>query len=163
MPLKIGDSAPELTLVAHDMETISLSSYRGSRPVVLLFFPLAFTSTCTEELCTVGDDLDSFGELDAQVLAISVDSPFVLQRFRDECRAEFPFLSDFNREAATAFEVLRRDPLGPGLFGVADRAVFVVAQDGTIAYVWHSTNPGLLPPLDEVKGALRSLRATASA
>ncbi|CAN5814377.1 hypothetical protein BH23GEM6_BH23GEM6_07980 [soil metagenome] len=122
MKLKVGDRAPDLTLPSHSLEEISLSDFRGKQPVVLLFFPLAFTSTCTEELCTVGDDLDSYRDLEAQVLALSVDSPFVLQKFREECRAEFPFLSDFHREAAEAFGVVLESSLGPGLWGVSDRA-----------------------------------------
>jgi glutaredoxin-dependent peroxiredoxin len=157
MPLKAGDSAPRLTLPSHDLEEISLSDYRGERPVVLLFFPLAFTSTCTAELCTVGEDLATYRALDAEVLAISVDSPFVLQRFRNECGAEFPFLSDFHREAAEAFGVAREAPLGPGLRGVSDRAAFVISREGEIAYAWHSTNPGQLPPFDEIKAALGEL------
>jgi len=125
---------------------------------VLLFFPLAFTDTCAEELCTVGDDLGSYAELDARVFAISVDSPFVLDRFRTECGANYPFLSDFNRAASEAFGVLRTAPLGPGLRGTCDRAVFV-AHEGRVRYSWHSTNPGLLPPFAEIKQALREIRS----
>jgi glutaredoxin-dependent peroxiredoxin len=157
MPLKPGDVSPDVTLPSHDLEPVSLASFRGVRPVVLLFFPLAFTSTCTRELCTVGEDLDSYSGLDAQVLAVSVDSPFVLQRFRNECRAEYPFLSDFNREAMRAFGVERAGPLGPGLHGASDRAAFVIDRDGRIAYAWHSTTPSLLPPFEEIKDALRRL------
>jgi len=154
MKLKVGDRAPDLTLPSHSLEEISLADFRGKQPVVLLFFPLAFTSTCTEELCTVGEDLDSYRDLEAQVLALSVDSPFVLQKFRAECRAEFPFLSDFNRKAAEAFGVVRESPLGPGLWGVSDRAAFVIDREGTIVYAWRSTNPGKLPPFEELKEAL---------
>jgi peroxiredoxin len=156
MPLRPGDPAPEIALPSHTTETVSLSDFRGKQPVVMLFFPLAFTSTCTEELCTVGDDLGAYRDLNAQVLAISVDSPFVLQRFREECNADFPFLSDFHREAAEAFGVLREGPLGPGLRNVADRSAFVIDPQGTITYTWHSTNPGQLPPFAEIKQALQS-------
>jgi len=154
MKLKVGDRAPDFTLPSHALEEISLADFQGKQSVVLLFFPLAFTSTCTEELCTVGMDLDSYRDLDAQVLALSVDSPFVLQKFRAECRADFPFLSDFNKEAAGAFGVVRESPLGPGLWGVSDRAAFVIARDGTISYAWRSTDPGKLPPFEELKEAL---------
>ena len=105
----------------------------------------------------MGDDLASYQALDARVVALSVDSPWVLKRFRDECGADFPFLSDFNRDATKAFGVLREDPLGPGLRGASDRAAFVFDRDGRVAYAWHSTNPGLLPPFDEIKGALQAL------
>lgn len=154
--LQPGATAPDFTLPAHDLQKVSLSDYRG-RPVVLLFFPLAFTSTCTEELCTVGEDLDSYSALDAQILALSVDSPFVLQRFREACGAEYPFLSDFNREASGAYGVVREGPLGPGLQRVADRAAFVIDRGGEIRYAWRETNPSLLPPFEEIKQALAAL------
>lgn len=157
MPLRPGDPAPELTLPSHTGESVSLTELRGQQPLVLIFFPLAFTSTCTEELCTIGDDLDAYREMNGRVAAVSVDSPFVLERFRAECGADFPFLSDFNREASTAFGVLREAPVGPGLRNVSDRSAFVIDPNGTIAYAWHSANPGLLPPFDEIKGALERL------
>jgi len=157
MPLKQGDRAPDVTLPSHDGRQVSLAAEWSRQPVVLLFFPLAFTSTCTTELCTVGEDFGSYRDLNAQVFAVSVDSPFVLARFRQECGAEFPFLSDFNREAANGFGVLREAPLGPGLRNATERAAFVIGRDGTVAYAWYDTNPSLLPPFDEIKEALRGL------
>lgn len=154
MPLKQGDQAPDVTLPSHSNEQVSLASLYREQPTVVVFFPLAFTSTCTEELCTFRDDLALYNGVNARVVAVSVDSPFVLDRFRKEIGAEYLFLSDFNREASTAFGVLREAPLGPGLRNASDRAVFVVNQDGTVRYVWHSTNPGLLPPFDEIRAAL---------
>lgn len=156
MALQSGDTIPDVTLPSHEMEKISLHEFRG-RPLVVLFIPLAFTSTCAAELCTVADDLSAYRELNAEVVAVSVDSPFVLSRFREECKAEFPFLSDFNREASRAFGVLRTDPLGPGLLNVSDRAAFVIDPEGTVAYTWHSTNPSLIPPFDEIKEVLTSI------
>jgi glutaredoxin-dependent peroxiredoxin len=156
MALKPGDNLPDVTLPAHDNQPVSLAAYRG-RPVVVLFFPLAFTDTCTAELCAVGEDFGAYEELGAEVLAISVDSPFVLARFRAECGAGFPFLSDFNREATAAFGVERQTPVGPGLRGVSERAAFVIGREGVITYAWRSTVPGQLPPFDEIKGALRAL------
>lgn len=155
MPLKPGDAAPEVALPSHDLETVSLAEHRGDHPLVVLFFPAAFTSTCTEELCSVGEDLGAYRDLGARVVAVSVDSPWALERFRTECGVDFPFLSDFNREATRAFGVLRESPLGPGLLGVSDRAAFVIGRDDRIAYAWHSTNPGLLPPFEEIKEAVR--------
>lgn len=155
MPLKTGDAAPDVTLPSHALEMVSLAEHRGDRALVVLFVPLAFTGTCTEELCTVGEDLGAYRELGARVVAVSVDSPWALERFRRECGADFPFLSDFNREATRAFGVLREGPLGPGLREVSDRSAFVIAPDGRIAYAWHSTNPGLLPPFEEIKAAVK--------
>ncbi len=155
MGLKAGEKAPgDITLPSGAGEMVSLGSLWKDGPAVLLFFPLAFTSTCTEEMCAVRDDFGSYTGLQANVAAISVDSPFVLKRFRDEMGAPYTFLSDFNREASTAFGVLRTSPLGPGLLNASDRAAFVVDRDGTIRYAWHETNPGLLPPFDEIKAAL---------
>lgn len=154
MPLQKGDQAPDVTLPSSANEQVSLGSLYRDQPTVVVFFPLAFTSTCTEELCTFRDDLSVYNGLGAQVAAISVDSPFVLDRFRKEIGAEYLFLSDFNREASQAFGVLREAPLGPGLRNASDRAVFVVNPDRTIRYAWHSTNPGLLPPFDEIRAAL---------
>src|SRR5687768_14305709 len=154
MGLKAGDRAPEVTLPAHDHQRVPLSSLWKDGPAVLFFFPLAFSSTCTEEVCTVRDDIGSYTGLNATVAAISVDSPYVLKRFREEIGADYPFLSDFNREASQAFGVLRAAPLGPGLVNASDRATFVIGKDGVIRYAWHETNPSLLPPFEEIKAAL---------
>ncbi|HKP74403.1 MAG TPA: redoxin domain-containing protein [Longimicrobiaceae bacterium] len=154
MGLKAGDRAPEVTLPSHENQQVPLSSLWQDGPAVLLFFPLAFSSTCTEELCTVRDDIGSYAGLNANVAAISVDSPYVLKRFREDVGADYAFLSDFNRRASEAFGVLRTAPVGPGLLNASDRAAFVIGQDGVIRYAWHETNPSLLPPFDEIKAAL---------
>ena len=154
MALQKGEKAPDVTLPSHDNRQVSLAEEWSQGPVVLLFFPLAFTSTCTREMCTVRDDIGSYTDVNGRVIAVSVDSPFVLARFREEIGANYLFLSDFNREASQAFGVQRQGPLGPGLMGASDRAAFVIGQDGTIRYAWHDTNPGLLPPFDEIKAAL---------
>jgi peroxiredoxin len=154
MGLKPGDRAPEVTLPSHESQQVPLSSLWSEGNAVLFFFPLAFSSTCTEELCNVRDDQGAYAALDARVAGISVDSPYVLKRYREDLKAEYPFFSDFNREASRAFGVLRTAPVGPGLLNAADRAAFVVGRDGVIRYAWHETNPSLLPPFDEIKAAL---------
>jgi glutaredoxin-dependent peroxiredoxin len=162
MALPIGARAPETTLPSHTLERVSLGDLYPAGPTVLVFVPLAFSSTCTEEMCTVRDDLGEYRALGAQVIGVSVDSPYVLARFREEIGADYLFLSDFNREAAPAFGVLREAPVGPGLLGACDRAVVVVDREGVVRYAWHSTNPSLLPPFDEVKAAVAALRAAAA-
>ncbi|MGI9190072.1 MAG: redoxin domain-containing protein [Longimicrobiaceae bacterium] len=157
MPLRAGDPLPSVILPSHDGQQLSLEEAAGGRSLVVLFFPLAFTSTCTEEMCTMGRELPTYGELDANVAAISVDSPMVLKRFRAECDADFLFLSDFNREASRAFGVLREVPLGPGLRNVSNRAAFVFDPSGEAVYAWHSEDPGELPPFDRIQEALRAL------
>lgn len=156
MALQPGENAPHVTLPDSDKNQVPLASLWSEQPLVLMFFPLAFTSTCTRELCTVRDDIGAYAGLNGRVAAISVDSPFVLDRYKKELGADYLFLSDFNREASTAFGVLRESPLGPGLRNASDRATFVIGTDGRVKYTWHSTNPSLLPPFDEIKQALAS-------
>lgn len=119
---------------------------------MVLFFPLAFSGVCTAEVCAVAEDLSSWRELGAQVVGISVDSPFVNRKFAAECGAEFPIVSDFNREACTAYGV--RDDDFFGMKGVAKRSVFVVARDGTLAWQWVSDDAGIMPDFDAVKEAV---------
>ena len=154
MGLQAGDRAPEVTLPSHENQQVPLSSLWKDGPAVLFFVPLAFSSTCTEELCTVRDDIGGYRGLNATVAAISVDSPYVLNRFREDLGADYLFLSDFNREASRAFGVLRTAPVGPGLLEASERAVFVIGPDGTIRYAWQGAHPGLLPPFEEIKAAL---------
>jgi peroxiredoxin len=154
MALKQGDAAPDVTLPSSEGAQVSLAGEWAQGPVVLLFFPLAFTDTCTDELCAVRDDIGAYSGTGARVLAVSVDSPWVLDRFKKEIGADYTFLSDFNREATRAFDVVRQTPVGPGLMGVSERAAFVIGGDGRIRYAWNSVTPGLLPPFDEIKQAL---------
>lgn len=157
MALQQGDNAPDVTLPSADgLKPTPLAEQWKDGPVVLLFFPLAFTDTCTAEMCAVRDDFGSYTGLGARVIAVSVDSPWVLERYKAELGADYTFLSDFNREATHAFDVLRETPVGPGLMGVSQRAAFVIGTDGRIRYAWNSVTPGLLPPFDEIKQALGS-------
>ena len=156
MPISVGDTAPDFELVHRIGEpSVRLSKYRGEKPVVLLFFPLAFSSVCTDELCAVADDYSAWTDLNAEVIGVSVDSPFVNQRFAKECGAEFPVLSDFNTEASTAYGVRNDDFFG--MKGVANRSAFVVDAEGTVRYAWVSEDAGILPDFDEIKGVVGSL------
>lgn len=159
MALGVGGKAPALTLFGPARSRVDLGDHIGRQPVVLLFFPLAFTSTCTAQMCAVAEDHAAFADLDALVFGISVDAPATLDRFAAETGATFPLLSDFNREAIRAYDVVRPD-LG-GLRDVAERVVYVIARDGTIVYVWQGEHPGVMPPLDEIKAALRGAGAGA--
>lgn len=153
--IQVGNEAPDFSLLdAFGKDPVTLSEHRG-QPVVLMFVPLAFSGTCTEELCHIGENWNQWGALGASVYAISIDSPFSNQQWRKEMDVPFPILSDFNKKAARAFGVLQDDFFG--LHGVAKRSVFVVDGEGRVAYSWVSDNPGVLPPFDEVAGAVRSL------
>jgi peroxiredoxin len=152
--LKAGTKAPGARVAVRPREWVDLKSYMGEQPLVLLFFPLAFSSTCTSEMCAVADDWSTWQNLGGNVLGISVDSPYVNVRFAEETKAPFPIVSDFNREATRAYDVVRAD-LG-GLKDVSERTVFVIDRSGTIRYTWQGEHPGVFPPLDEIKEAVRS-------
>lgn len=156
MSIQVGDTAPDATVFAAPGEAASLRALMDGTSL-LLFYPLAFTSVCTEEMCTVADDYSAWNDLGVKVFGISVDSPETNARFAAECRASFPLLSDFNREAAAAFGVLRED-LG-GLRGVSERAAFVVDAYGVVRYAWVGEHPGKMPPFDDIRAALRLLKA----
>lgn len=155
MAIEVGDRAPDFTLQARPNELVSLRDHLGDEAVVLLFFPLAYSGVCTEEMCTVAEDYDSYRELGAKVLGISVDSPFVNQKFAADCKAPFPILSDFNKEAVRAYGVLRDDLIG--LKGVANRSAFVIDKDGKVVYAWVTETPQEMPPFDEIKAAVKGL------
>lgn len=156
MKVVIGSEAPDFTLTRRIGEApVSLSDYRGQKPVVVLFFPLAFSGVCTAELCRVAEDRSVWNELGVQVLGISVDSPFVNARFAEETGADFPVLSDFNRETAGAYGVLNNDFFG--MKGVADRSAFVVDKAGQVVYAWTSDDADVLPPFDEIRTAVSGL------
>ncbi|MBI4538012.1 MAG: redoxin domain-containing protein [Gemmatimonadetes bacterium] len=154
MALAVGDEAPGFALpLKADEAPVRLSDYKGEKKVVLLFFPLAYSSVCTKEMRIVGEDYESWRALAAEVIGISVDSPYVNQRFAQDCGVRFPILSDFNREVVQLYGVARAELHGLKL--VANRAAFVIDRGGRIAYTWVTHNPGELPPFDEIREAVR--------
>jgi peroxiredoxin len=153
MTAEVGGPAPTFTLPDRPGHQLDLGERIGSRPVVLLFFPLAFSSVCTAELCAVRDDWERWKELGADVYAISVDSPFVAARFRETHDLPFPVLSDFNREVAREYGVLYEEFYG--LQGVAKRAVFVIDTEGRIAHRWVSEDADVEPDYQAVRDAAK--------
>ena len=152
MSVKVGDKAPSFTLHASDKSEVSLESYRGKK-VVLLFFPLAFTGVCTTELCTMRDDIANYNSLDAQILAVSVDSPFVLNKFKEEQNLNFPLLSDFNKGVSRSYGSLYEEFV-LGMRGVSKRSAFVIDAEGVIRYAEVLESAGDLPNFDAIKTAL---------
>jgi peroxiredoxin len=155
MALTIGSKAPDFTLntkTADGLKEVTLSDNFGKKKTVLLFFPFAFTSVCQNEMCSISAGMDEYEKLDAAVYGVSVDSPFAQEGWAKANKISVTLLSDFNKEVATAYDVLYADLLG--LKGVAKRSAFVVDKDGTVAYSWSSEDPHDLPPFDEVKAAL---------
>lgn len=131
MSIDIGSAAPDFTLTSHERQPVTLSALRG-RPVVLAFFPAAFSSVCTKELCTFRDSLTRLNRANAQVLGISVDTPFALKAFHDNQQLTFALLSDFNKEVIRRYGVFNEDMVG--LKGIAKRAVFVLDGDGIVRH-----------------------------
>ena len=131
MSLDVGSKAPDFTLMNQDREAVTLSAQRG-RPLVLAFFPAAFSSVCTKELCTFRDSLARLNQAKAQVYGISVDTFFTLKAFQEAQQLTFPLLSDFNKEVIRAYGVFNEDMIG--LKGIAKRAVFVVDKGGVVRH-----------------------------
>jgi peroxiredoxin len=154
MTIRTGDAAAPFTLPAKPGEQVDVGRYIGEDIVVLAFFPLAFSSVCATEMNTLGDAWSRWSELGARVFGISVDSPFVTERFRQVENVPFPLLSDFNKEVTTRYGVLEEDYFG--LKGVAKRAVFVIGRDGKVAYDWVSDDSGVEPNYGEVEAAVCS-------
>jgi peroxiredoxin len=153
--VKIGDQAPGFTLVSSDKKEVSLADYQGKN-VVLLFFPMAFTGVCTTELCAMRDGIADYNALDADILAVSVDSPFTLDKFKSDQNLNFPLLSDFNKEVSAAYGSMY-DEFVFGLKGVSKRSAFVIDKEGTIRYAEVLDNAGELPNFVAVKETLGSL------
>lgn len=152
MALQVGDTAPGFTLISSDKEKVSLNDYQGKN-VVLLFFPMAFTGVCTAELCSMRDNIADYEDLDAQIVGISVDSPFTLNKFKADQHLNFPLLSDFNKEVSQAYGAYY-DEFVLGLRGVSKRSAFVIDKDGVLRYAEVLDNAGELPNFEAVKATL---------
>ncbi len=155
MSLKTGEKAPIFTLFSSDKEQIALENYRGKN-VVLLFFPMAFTGVCTTELCTMRDDISNYNDLNAQILAVSVDSPFALDKFKKEQELNFPLLSDFNKEVSRMYGALYEEFV-MGLRGVSKRSAFVIDKEGAVRYAEVLESAGDLPNFEAIKQTLSQL------
>jgi len=156
MSVEIGQRIPDVTVVNHERKPVKLSEFLG-KPLVLAFFPGAFTSVCTKEACTFRDSLEKFNGLNARVVGISIDSPYAQKAFADQNKLNFTMLSDFNRNAVKAFGIEDPNFAGGQLPGVAKRSVFVLDNDGKVRYKWVSDNPGVEPNYEEVTTAVRKL------
>ena len=131
MSVDVGSKAPDFTLTAQDRQPVTLSQQRG-KPVVLAFFPAAFSSVCAREMCTFRDSLPRLGQATAEVYGISVDTFFTLKAFHDHEKLTFALLSDFNKQVIRDYGVFNEDMIG--LKGIARRAVFVIDKDGVVRH-----------------------------
>ncbi|QJD96918.1 redoxin domain-containing protein [Mucilaginibacter robiniae] len=149
MSVQVGQPAPQFTLVASDLKEVSLADFKGKK-VIIHFFPLAFTGVCTTQLCTMRDSFGFYEGLNAQILGISVDSPFVLAKFKEENQYQFPLLSDFNKTVSASFGALY-DEFKFGLKGVSKRAAFVIDEDQQIIYAEVLDSAGDLPDFEAIQ------------
>ena len=150
MSVDVGAQAPDFSLPNQDREPVTLSALRG-RPVVLAFFPAAFTSVCTKELCTFRDNLAQLNQANAAVFGISADGPWVLKEFAARQHLNFPLLSDFFRTTIEQYGVSQTE----GMFkGIAKRAVFVLDGSGIVRHKEITANPGVEPDYGQVFAAL---------
>jgi peroxiredoxin len=154
MAADVGTAAPDFTLTNQDRQPVTLHEQRG-RPVVLAFFPAAFSSVCQKELCTFRDSIARLGQANAQVYGISVDTFFTLKAFHDQQQLSFPLLSDFNKQAIRDYGVFNEDMIG--LKGIAKRAVFVIDKDGVVRHREVLEDARNEPDYDKVFAALATL------
>ena len=155
MPPQVGEKAPDFTLYDSAKNKVTLSEYRGTN-VLLLFFPLAFTSTCTAELCSIRDNLKIYEQLNAQPIGISVDSLHTLAKFKEEQNLNFPLLSDFNKEVSELYGSLY-EIFGFGMKGVSKRSAYLIDKNGTIQYAEILENARLQPNFEGIQVKLREI------
>lgn len=157
MALQPGQPAPDFKLYNTEKQPVQLSSLKGKN-VVLLFFPAAFTSTCTKEMCQTRDELSFYNNMNAEVFGISVDMPFTLAKFKEAEGLNFPLLSDFNKEASGAFGILYQNWGSMELKGVSKRSSFVIDKEGIIRFAEVLENASDYPNLEGVKKTLEGLQ-----
>ncbi len=158
MAIAIGTQAPDFTLkrkTAEGLADIKLSDHFGKKNTVILFFPLAFTSVCTQEMCDITAGIGAYEGLNAAVYAISVDSPFAQEAWAEKNGIKIPILSDLNKKTAADYGVLLDDLIGLG--SVSARAAFVIDKSGLVKYSEQTPTPKDLPDFNKIKEVLSSL------
>lgn len=154
--IQIGQIAPQFSLYDSAKNKVNLSDYKG-RNVLLLFFPQAFTSVCTKELCAVRDDIARYSNADAQVLGISVDSLYTLAKFKELQGYNFPLLSDFNKEVSELYGSLYTK-WNYDMEGVSKRSAFIIDKEGVVQYAEVLENAGEVPDFKAVNQLLEQLK-----
>ncbi len=149
--------APAFTLYDSAMQKVSLTDFKGSKNVLLLFFPMAFTGVCTTELCAIRDDIARYNNANAQVLGISVDSVFTLAKFKEDQNYNFPLLSDFNKEVSVSYDSLYENFTPMMMKGVSKRAAFIIDKEGVIQYEEVLESAGDIPNFVAINEKLESL------
>jgi len=164
MALSVGTKAPDFTLptkTADGPKPITLSDQFGKGNTLLLFFPMAFTGTCTTEMCGVTMDLSAYGSLNAAVFGISGDNPFAQEAWAQKEKIKVPLLSDYEHHVARAYDVAYDSflpQIGLPMGGVPKRAVFVIDRNGVIQYSESNEDARALPNFDKVKAKLAEMK-----
>jgi peroxiredoxin len=159
MPISVGSKAPDFTLKskqASGLVDVKLSNNFGKKNTVLLFFPAAFTSVCTEEMCDISAGLNSYSSLNADVIGISVDTPFSQEAWAQKEKINLTLASDLNKEVVRKYEVVF--PMLAGIGDTAARAAFVIDKSGVVQYSEQTPSPKELPNFGKVKEALAKLK-----
>lgn len=156
MSVNVGEKAPEFKALDSKLKEKKLSDYKGHK-TVLAFFPGAFTSVCTKEMCTFRDSMSAFNDLDAKVVGISVDTPFSLAEFAAKNNLEFDLLSDADRKISSTYGALHENFVKVQGLTASKRSVFVLDKDGTVRYAWVSEDPGKEPDYETVKAELSKI------
>ncbi len=156
MSIQVGQQAPDFSLYNTEKNKVSLSDFKGKN-VLLLFFPQAFSSFCTKELCSVRDDINRYNQANAVVLGISVDSVNSLNRFREDQNFDFQLLSDFNKETSRAYDAIYENWV-LDMKGVSKRSAFIVDKEGKIAYAEVLESPADLPSFEAINQTLAGLQ-----
>ena len=156
MKIETGQKAPDFVLYDSEKNKVGLSDFKGKN-VLLLFFPQAFTGTCTKELCSVRDHIEDYNNVNAQVLGISVDSIFTLAKYKEEQKLNFPLLSDFNKEVSEDYGSLY-DNFVFDMKGVSKRSAFVVDSEGVVRYAQVLENAADIPDFKAIDAVLATLK-----
>lgn len=156
MAIAVGTKAPDFTLFNTDRKPVSLKDFTG-KTLVINFFPAAFTSVCTQQLCSSRDELSFYNDIGAAVVGVSVDMPFSLGIFKTQQQINFDLLSDFNKEMIHAYEMYHCN-FAMGMRGVAKRGVVVIDENGMVVYAEETANPGTQVNFTALKQSLEKLK-----
>jgi peroxiredoxin len=152
MKIELGQPAPDFTLYASDKTQVTLSQLKGQN-VLLLFFPLAFTSTCTKELCSIRDNIGWYNNVNAKVFGISVDALHTLAKYKEDQKLNFTLLSDFNKDVSRLYDTIY-EMFGYNMKGVSKRSAFVIDKEGIVRYAEVLENAGLIPDFAAINKTL---------
>lgn len=157
MSITVAQQAPGFSLFDSEKKEVKLADFKNNKNVLLLFFPLAFTNTCTQELCAVRDDIAKYTNTNAQVLGISVDSVYALAKYKEEQSLNFPLLSDFNKEASEAYAIIYDSFTVMNMKGVSKRSAFIIDKQGIVQYAEVLENASDIPNFDAINQKLEAL------